>query len=161
MESTPSYLVALAAAHLIIASPAFAQRAGKARPEFRIDAIGARAPTIQGGLGLAQPVGTYARLVGVIAMGVATHHGRSVAAWRADVATRFVLDPFGESHWALYGAGGVSVMYDEFDMWRPVVAAAIGMEGPPRGTVAPAFELGLGGGVRLGFVLRGVRGDRR
>ena len=98
MESTRSRVVALAAALLVIVSPADAQRAARTRAEFRVDAIAARAPTIQGGLGLAKPVGTYTRLVGIIAVGVAKQHERSTAAVRADVATRFVLDPFGESH---------------------------------------------------------------
>ena len=161
MESTRSYVGALAAGLLVIASSVDAQRAAKTRPEFRVDAIAARAPTIQGGLGFAKPAGTYTRLVGVVAVGVARRHERSTAAVRADVATRFVLDPYGESRWALYGMGGVSVLYDGFESTRAVIIAAIGVEGPRRGRLAPAFELGLGGGVRAGFALRGVRGDLR
>ena len=126
-----------------------------------MDAIAARASTIQAGLGLAQPFGTYTRVVGIAAAGVATHNGRSTTAVRADVATRFVLDPFWESKWSLYGAGGISVMYDDVDEWRPVVIATVGVEGPRRGTLSSSFELGLGGGVRVGFSFRRVRGDLR
>ncbi len=161
MESARSFVVAFGAALLLMSAPAHAQRAAKVRPEIRVDAIAARARTIQVGFGLAQPFGTYTRIVGVTAAGIASHHGKSISALRADLTTRFVLDPFWESRWALYGAGGVSVMYDEIDEWRPVVIAALGIEGPRTGTVAPAFELGLGGGVRLGFALRRVRGDLR
>ncbi|MEP7343911.1 MAG: hypothetical protein ABI877_01530 [Gemmatimonadaceae bacterium] len=161
MESARSHVVALGAALLAISAPTHAQRSAKVRPELRVDAIAARATSLQGGVGLAQPFGTYTRILGVVAAGVTTHHGRSVSAGRADLAVRFVLDPFGESRWSLYGTGGISVMYDELDEWRPVVFAALGAEGPRRGTVAPAFELGLGGGVRVGFALRWVRGDLR
>lgn len=154
-------LSAVGAALLVATASLSAQRVARPRPEVRLDAIAARVSSVQTGVGVALPVGTYTRLVGVVAGGMAVQDGRSAAAARADLTTRFVLDPFGESRWALYGAGGVSVLYDEFERWRPVISATIGIEGAHRGRVAPAFEFGLGGGIRVGMALRGVRGGYR
>jgi hypothetical protein len=84
-----------------------------------------------------------------------------VAAYRADVGARFVLDPFWESSWSLYGSGGISVLYDEREAWRPVAVVAVGIEGSRTSKVTPALELGLGGGVRIGLSLRLPRGDLR
>lgn len=160
MESARSYVVALAAA-LSFATPVRAQRVAKVRPEFRVDAIAGPTSTFEGGVGLAQAFGTYTRLFAVMAAGVA--HGRSTtsSAARADVGARFVLDPFWEQRWSVYGAGGLSLLYDERERWRPVITAAIGLEGARGAHVTPAFELGLGGGVRIGMSLRLVRGDVR
>jgi hypothetical protein len=71
------------------------------------------------------------------------------------------LDPYGEARWGLYGIGGLSLRYDEFDKWRPDAVLGFGVEGPFRPHVVPSFELSLGGGIRVGMALRRVRGDFR
>jgi len=161
MESARSYVTALGAAVLLSSTTAHAQRLARTRPEFRADVIMARGTTIEGGVGLAKPVGTYTRLVGVVAGGVTIHERETVSAFRTDIGVRFLLDPFWESRWSLYGTGGIGVLYDEREQWRSVAIAIIGIEGARTTHPTPAFELGLGGGVRIGFALRVPRGDLR
>ena len=96
MEPARSHIAALGAVLLLSSAPARAQRVAKLRPEVRVDAIAARSPTIQAGVGLAQPFGTYTRMVATMAAGIATHDGKLTTAVRTDLTTRFVLDPFWE-----------------------------------------------------------------
>jgi hypothetical protein len=78
-----------------------------------------------------------------------------------DGLVRFVVDPLRESRWAPYAAGGIGGIYDGPEKWRAVLVGVIGAEGPVTGRVVPAIELGFGGGVRVGFVLRRAMRGRR
>ena len=136
-----------AAAAIVLSAPLSAQ----GRPELRADAIVSRETAIYAGAGLLFPLGTYVRtgIVGGagIVKGDATVH--------ADLVGLFHTDPFRESKWAPYGGGGISLRHDSDDRKSNVyLLALLGMEGPPRRGFAPAFELGLGGGVRAGVILR-------
>jgi hypothetical protein len=73
-----------------------------------------------------------------------------------------VVDPFNESGRGVYAGGGLGLRYHaDNDEWRPLLVVALGIEGPVRHGRAWAAELGLGGGVRAGIVLRWMRGDGR
>jgi hypothetical protein len=65
----------------------------------------------------------------------------------------------------LSAGGGLSVRYDQLaserGRWRPLLALVVDLEGPRIGSVAPAIQLGLGGGARLGVILRGADPQRR
>lgn len=130
------------------------------RTELRVDGL-ADPASLQVGGGLARPVSTYARLAVVAAAGPAWQRGRQSVAGRVDLLGRFVVDPFNENGRGVYGSGGLSLRYDEVREWRPVLVVALGIEGPVRHERAWAAELGLGGGVRAGIVLRWMRGDGR
>jgi hypothetical protein len=134
--------------------PAAGQRRAATELELRADVIGARATTAHLGAGLVVPAGTYVRGLVTIAGGSAFKESTSRSSARVDAGLRFLMDPFREQTWALYGSGGLGLMYDGFDDWRPLVLVAIGLEreGPARWM--HAIEVGLGGGVRVGFVLR-------
>jgi hypothetical protein len=138
----------------------------RAHGELRADYIGPRPHTVQIGAGVNLPVGPYLR-VGVIgAGGVGWRDGQSGASGRADVIGRFALDPFREHRWGLSAGGGLSVRYDATGAnsphrWRALVALVIDLEGPRAGSVAPAVQLGLGGGLRAGVVLRGAQSGFR
>ena len=67
---------------------------------------------------------------------------------RAELVGRFLLDPLAEHRWGPYVAGGLGVAS------KPYVLVVLGVEGPRWGRVTPAFEAGVGAGVRLGFALR-------
>jgi hypothetical protein len=82
-------------------------------------------------------------------------------AGRVDLLGRFVVDPFNEIGRGVYGSGGLSLRYDDSGEWRPLLIVALGIEGPVRHGRAWAAELGLGGGVRAGIVVRWMRGDGR
>ncbi len=131
--------------------------------EIRADAFVSRWTAVQGGVGISFPAGLYLRPGAVIALG----SGGKGFDSRIDLFARFTLDPFRENRWGLYGGGGISGRHVERD--RPSSHAYLmvfaGLEGPLRGAAlagwAPAFEIGLGGGARIGFALRqGIRGRR-
>lgn len=131
------------------------------RPELRVDALGGEAPSVQIGVGAQRPVSLYARLAVIAAAGTAWDRGRQEPAGRVDLGGRFVLDPIDENRWTLYGAGGLSLRYDGFEGWRPLLNVGLGLQGPTRGRMAWGTEVGLGGGVRFGVALRWARGELR
>ncbi len=128
----------------------------KFQSEVRIDAIFARTGAVEAGYGFTVPAGIYLRSGFVAGIGA----GRHGAEGRTDLISRFSLDPFRQSRWAPYAGAGLSGRY------RPKLAGGsrayllvfLGLEGPlPLGARAgwvPAFEVGLGGGARVGVILR-------
>ena len=131
--------------------------------EGRLDAIMSRARTAQAGIGAIVAAGTYARIVLGAGAGATRRPGGNVlASARAELTVRFLLDPVAQARWAPYLAGGLGYLDEGAGRRRGVMLLAIGLEGPRsrRGTRA-AVEAGLGGGLRLGLVLRRSRTDAR
>ncbi|HYU52339.1 MAG TPA: hypothetical protein VEK37_05315, partial [Gemmatimonadaceae bacterium] len=124
--------------------------------EARLDGIIAHTTGVEAGLGLSIPAGIYVRSGLVAGVGA----GRHGVEGRTDLISRFSLDPFRQSRWAPYGGGGVSGRYrSKLDGGsRAYLLIFFGVEGPLRlgrtSGFVPAFELGLGGGARVGVVLR-------
>jgi len=124
--------------------------------EGRLDAIVARTPGVEAGLGLSIPAGIYLR-TGLVAGIGASRHGVEA---RTDLVWRFSTDPFRQSRWAPYAGGGISGRYrSSLDGGsHAYLLAFLGVEGPlavaNRSGIVPAFELGLGGGARFGVILR-------
>jgi hypothetical protein len=124
--------------------------------EGRVDAIIARTTGVEAGLGLSVPSGIYMRTGLVAGIGA----GRHGVEGRTDLISRFSLDPFRQSRWAPYGGAGVSGRYrSKLDGGsHAYLMIFLGVEGPlPLGAtsgIVPAFELGLGGGARVGVILR-------
>lgn len=132
------------------------------QPELRADVIAGHQPAVQLGAGLQVPMGYYVRIgvdgaVGVSTGGDAPTSGRADA--RADLLVRFLLDPFRQSAYGLSLGGGLSARAEPGDRVRPRLLVAMDVEGhrSSHGLV-PALQVGLGGGVRVGVVLR--RGER-
>jgi hypothetical protein len=124
-------------------------------PEFRADAIVARQTSAQAGAGVVMPLGIYVRFSVDAAAGATFADGTSRASGRVDAIGRFLLDPFRETPVALSVGGGLSVPYvDGQDRVRPYLTAVIDVEGRQRGKLTPALQIGLGGGARVGIVLR-------
>jgi hypothetical protein len=65
-----------------------------------------------------------------------------------------LLDPFRETPVALSLGGGVSVPYVDGQRVRPYLTLVADLEGRKRGAITPAIQIGLGGGARVGVVLR-------
>jgi hypothetical protein len=125
------------------------------RAEARVDAIIARRTAALAGIGAVVPAGIYVRMGADIAGGVIAGGAQPAgAAARADVFGRFLLDPLAEHRWGPYLTGGASYRADSRDHCRVYLLALVGVEGPRQGRVIPAIEAGLGGGFRIGFVLR-------
>ena len=126
--------------------------------ETRLDAIVASRSSVQAGIGLSMFAGTYVRTGIVGAVGGTTGDGID---GRIDVLARFHLDPFRQSRWGPYGGGGLSARFDRGERTRPLVLVFAGVDGPVRNGLTTSFEAGLGGGARIGVILRRGVAERR
>lgn len=103
----------------------------------------------------------YTRFSLAAAAGNAWHAGEVRRAAHGDAMVRFFLDPYRASRWGVYGAGGLSALYDGFNEWRALLVATAGLEFPSRGRATWAVEAGLGGGLRLTLAFRQAPERRR
>ena len=128
-------------------------------PEVRIDAIAGDRRAIQGGVGLQIPFGFYVRLGADAALGArtGTRTGTSQSALdgRVDLLARFLLDPFRQSPYGFSAGAGLSARFEPGERVTPLLLVALELEGRrrPSGWV-PALQAGLGGGARIGVVIR-------
>jgi hypothetical protein len=146
------------------AAPVLAQMPTQAvQSEVRVDGIFARSSGVEAGYGVSIPAGIYVRTGLVGGIGAGRHGVES----RADFISRFSLDPFRQSRWAPYAGAGMSGRFQTSADGgaKAFILVFLGIEGPlpagqPSGWV-PAFEVGLGGGARVGLILRrGINGRR-
>ena len=128
--------------------------------ELRTDALSGPPAAVQFGAGLNIPAGYYVRVGLTAAGGVGWRAGASVGSARFDLTTRYLLDPFGELRWGIYGGAGVSARIDERRV-RTFLLVVGGVEGPASHGWRTSIEAGLGGGARLGIVLRRARKNGR
>ncbi len=164
MRSKRVTLVAILGVTTMAPGPVAAQMIQqKFQSEVRVDAIFARTGAIEAGYGITVPAGIYMRSGLVAGIGA----GRHGVSGRTDLITRFSLDPFRQSRWAPYAGAGLSGRYrSELDGGnRAYLLVFVGVEGPlPLGERAgwvPALEVGLGGGGRVGLIMRrGVNARR-
>lgn len=155
-----AWLFLLAATLLPLAVPPLAaQDELRATPlpqwELRADWIEARAAAAHLGLGVNVRTGWYARVGAALAAGAAEGPGGEwQSSRRVDLAVRFLLDPFAERRVGVYGGAGVSARWDGTAPGDARLLVVLGVEGRPVGGVLPSVEVGLGGGFRVGTVLR-------
>ncbi|MEO7772845.1 MAG: hypothetical protein ABIX19_17595 [Gemmatimonadaceae bacterium] len=125
------------------------------RPELRADvvAIGSRV-AVQAGGGVQVPFGYYTRVGVIAAAGADLGRFDQDASARVDVIARFLFDPFRQQRWGVSAGGGVSARAVAGDKVRPYLVAVVDVEGRRLGSVSPALQLGVGGGVRVGIGLR-------
>ncbi|MGZ8471855.1 MAG: hypothetical protein ACXW61_18220 [Gemmatirosa sp.] len=161
-------LLALAATR--VGAQASAPRTPALAPELRLDGAFGREGGAFGGVGLFGDAGLYTRLgivvVGGLArdplrLGAADDDGVMAPAARIEALARFHLDPLRLSRRGTYLGGGVAAALRDGAAPRWQLVALLGIEGAPRGAIAPAVEVGLGGGVRVAVVLRRARAARR
>ena len=128
----------------------------KFQSEVRLDAIFAHTGAVEAAYGFTVPAGIYMRSGLVAGIG----SGRDGVEGRTDLVTRFSMDPFRQSRWASYAGAGLSGRYrSKLDGGsRAYLLVFVGVEGPlPLGERAgwvPALEVGLGGGGRVGLIMR-------
>ncbi|MDO8502594.1 MAG: hypothetical protein Q7S20_12195 [Gemmatimonadaceae bacterium] len=125
--------------------------------EARVDAIVASVSALQAGAGFTTPVGTYLRSGMVTGVGA----GRDGLSGRIDFINRFHLDPFREHRWAPYGGGGLSARFDESRLGRVYLLVFAGVDGPVHHGFTTSVEAGLGGGGRIGVIIRRAAAERR
>ncbi len=156
-------VIALGAAGAMPAIGGAQMNQQKFQSEGRVDAIFARSGAVEVAYGFSVPAGIYVRTGLVAGIGA----GRHGVDGRTDAIARFSMDPFRQSRWAPYAGAGLSGRYrSERDGGsRAYLLVFLGLEGPlalgVRDGWVPAFELGLGGGARVGVILRrGVNARR-
>jgi hypothetical protein len=126
------------------------------KPELRVDItrIGNRYAVEAGG-GVEIPIGYYTRIGVIGAAGADVVQSTPDASGRLDVLGRFLFDPFRQQRWGFSAGGGVSLRARARDRVRPYLVSMIDLEGPRSANgVSPAFQVGLGGGIRVGAALR-------
>lgn len=124
------------------------------QPEARVDVHGPAPASLEPGVGITTPLGTYVRLGATAGYPVV---GRDEARHlRADLVARVTLDPFRQERFGISIGGGVTVRGS-----RAYLAALLDIEGPALGRVVPAIQAGVSGGVRAGLVLRRAIPGRR
>lgn len=166
MTVPPAPLRAIAALGLLAAftRPAAAQ-ALRAEPmpqwEARLDAALSPDLGALGGVGVNVRAGWYARVGLAAAVGAVRDGADWQAVQRLDFTARFLVDPFAESRRGFYAGAGLGVVRVGDASPRPLLLGVVGVEGEPTGAVVPALELTLGGGARLGVVLRRTRAQGR
>lgn len=151
---------------LVAAAPAVAHAQGdNFKPpvqfEARLDALAGPPAGAQAGIGANVAFGYYIRLGLDAAAGASSMGGAAVASGRVDVVTRYLLDPFREFRWGPYAGGGFTAAWDRLGRRRGDVLLVAGIEGPVHAGWRTSVELGLGGGARLGVVLRRARSNGR
>ena len=131
------------------------------QPEVRAEAVVARrfSALVMGGANI--PLGMYVRAGAAAGAGVADAENGAVVAMRADVAIRFLLDPFAENAWGPYAGGGLTVRRDGTERARAGLLLVLGVEGRRARRWTPAVEVALGEGVRFAVVLRKKRTNGR
>jgi hypothetical protein len=122
--------------------------------EWRADAIVAQGAGVLAGTMIHLPLSTYARVGLGVESGALVQGGVTRSVTRADVIFRGLFDPLRETRRGVSIGGGLTVTNARDGAWRPYVALVVDFEGARRGGYAPAVQLGLGGGARLGFALR-------
>jgi hypothetical protein len=132
-------------------------RLRKIDPELRVDVIGARVSALHAGVGVSTVTGTYLRTGIIGALGFS----RDGLSGRVDGLTRFHFDPFRQSRWAPYGGGGISGRFDRREKPRAYLLLLFGMDGPVKRGWTASFEAGLGGGARIGAIIRRATAERR
>jgi len=151
MVATPGDAPAQTQQPVVSATPA------RFDPEFRLDAIVARVSAVQAGVGVTMVTGTYVRSGIVGGLGFS----RDGLSGRIDGLARFHFDPFRQSRWAPYGGGGISGRFERGAGARAYLLLLAGIDGPLKGGMTPSFEMGLGGGARIGVIFRRATGERR
>ena len=150
----PGALLAIVAA--LSLAPVALQAQDRPRPVFvaRLDGTSSAVPRLEGSLGAAIPLGTYGRLHVTAGGGAARDADVAHPAVRADVIGRFLLDPLKQARRGPYFGGGVSYLAHRGETGRAWLTLVAGVELRERGGLVPGIELGVGGGARIGLVVR-------
>jgi hypothetical protein len=127
------------------------QVAVKFVPSVRFDLIAGSTTAGHAGVSVRVPFSNYFALGATAAAGIS----ETGFSGRLDYFTRFSLDPYHYNAWEPYfGVGATTRMDSGGPKTRTYLLGFVGFEGPKAGKIAPGFEVGVGGGVRLGITLR-------
>ncbi len=148
---------------MLVPGVLLAQQRVSATPqlEARFDGIVSPGGGALAGVGLNVRAGWYARVGLAASVGAMRASGAWQATQRLDATARFLFDPFAEGRRAFYAGAGLGVQRSASGEVRGLLLGIIGVEGPPRGRMLPSLEATIGGGARVGVVLRSTRPQGR
>lgn len=122
-------------------------------PLVRLDVIAGDPNAVHGAAGIEFPLSNYFDIGGAAGAGVS----RTGFSGRGDLYGKFSLDPYHQNPWEPYVGGGVTERFDSGGPGaRTFLLGFVGVNAPRSGSIQPAAELGFGGGVRFGVILRFV-----
>lgn len=120
-------------------------------PLVRLDVIAGDPVAVHAGAGIEFPLSNYFNIGGALGAGIS----RTGFSGRGDLYGKFSLDPYHQNPWEPYVGGGVTERVDGGGPGaRTYLLGFVGVNAPRTGSLQPAAELGFGGGVRLGIILR-------
>jgi hypothetical protein len=134
--------------------------------EGRVDSRFGRYPVVELGWSLIIPTTSYLRTHLTAAGGLVRRDERWMRESRYEASTRFLLDPFRQSRYGLsFGAGlgltnsdglfgDVNILGVAPQKWRPFLLAYTDVELRRTTGLTPAIQVGVGSGVRVGFLIR-------
>lgn len=141
-----------------------AQQRATASPQFegRLDAVLSPVGGAMTGLGVNIRAGWYARVGLAVSAGAVGASSGLRSVQRVDGTARFLFDPFAEGRRAFYAGAGLGAQHSagSGDV-RGFLLGVVGVEGRAAGRIVPSLELTVGGGARLGIVLRSRRAQGR
>lgn len=141
-----------------------AQQRATAAPqlEARLDAVLSPLGGAMAGVGVNIRAGWYARVGLAVSTGAVSASNGLRSIQRVDGTARFLFDPFAEGRRAFYAGAGLGAQRSaESGDVRGFLLGVVGVEGRTAGRIVPSLELTLGGGARLGVVLRSRRAQGR
>ena len=134
--------------------------------EGRVDARWSRSNAVELGWSLIIPTGAYVRTALTAAGGYIWRDQRWMRESRYEATARFLLDPFRQARYGLsFGAGAGMTNSDglfgepnslgmRFQKWRPFLVTYADLELRKTAGLTPAVQVGIGSGIRAGFVVR-------
>ena len=136
-----------------------AQPRTTASPQLEIRLMAALSPSAGalGGIGANVRAGYYARLGIALEAGAVQRADRWESRQRVEGVARFMFDPFAERPRGFYAGAGLGAERRGPSDVRGLLLGVVGMEGRATGRIVPSVELVVGGGTRLGVVLRARR----
>ncbi len=160
--AAPALMLALAVALAPLTAAAQQRAAAAPQLEGRLDAVLSPVGGAMAGLGVNVRAGWYARVGLALSAGAVNGSGGLRSIQRVDGTARFLFDPFAEGGRAFYAGAGLGARHfsDSGDV-QGFLLGVVGVEGRAAGRIVPSFELTVGGGARLGVVLRSRRAQGR
>lgn len=154
---------------LVVAGAAQAQ-SGPPLPrlmnEGRVDVRWSRSNAVELGWSFIIPTTTYLRTSLTAAGGYIWRDERWMRESRYEATTRFLLDPFRQARFGLSFGGGIGMtnsdgLFGKPDAlgrrkqtWRPFLLTFADLELRRTPGLTPAVQVGVGSGIRVGFVVR-------
>jgi hypothetical protein len=155
---------------LIIAAATARAQSGPPLPrlmnEGTVNARWSRSNAVELGWSLIVPMSPYVRTHFTAAGGYIRRDQLWMRESRYEGTVRFLLDPFRQSRYGLSFGGGVGMTNSDglfgrpnplgvrFQTWRPFLVTYADLELRKSAGLTPALQLGLGSGIRLGFLIR-------